>query len=55
MIGCLAGLMVERQGGRQVISAVGGIKLPTVDIFIAGYRAGARECNPGIQVQIGYS
>lgn len=55
MIGCLAGLMVERQGGRQVISAVGGIKLPTVDIFIAGYRAGARECNPQVRTLIGYS
>jgi basic membrane protein A len=55
MIGCLAALMVERQGGEQVISAVGGIKLPTVDIFIAGYRAGARKCNPDIEVLIGYS
>lgn len=55
MIGCLAGLMVERQGGSQVISAVGGIKLPTVDIFIAGYRAGARQCNPRIRTLIGYS
>jgi basic membrane protein A and related proteins len=55
MIGCLAGLMAERQGGQQVISAVGGIKLPTVDIFIAGYRAGAKECNPQVQVLIGYS
>jgi basic membrane protein A len=55
MIGCLAGLMTERKGGKQVISAVGGIKLPTVDIFIAGYRAGAKRCNPEIQVLIGYS
>ncbi|HET8652005.1 MAG TPA: BMP family ABC transporter substrate-binding protein [Gaiellaceae bacterium] len=55
MIGCLAGLMVEKQGGKQVISAVGGIKLPTVDIFIAGYQAGAKECNPKIQTLIGYS
>jgi basic membrane protein A len=55
MIGCLAGLMVERQGGRQVISAVGGIKLPTVDIFIAGYQAGAKECNPQVRTLIGYS
>jgi basic membrane protein A and related proteins len=55
MIGCLAGLMVERQGGRQVISAVGGVKLPTVDIFIAGYRAGARQCNPQIRTLTGYS
>ena len=55
MVGCLAGLMVEKQGGPQVISAVGGIKLPTVDIFIAGYRAGAKECNPKVRTLIGYS
>ncbi|HEU4942227.1 MAG TPA: BMP family ABC transporter substrate-binding protein [Gaiellaceae bacterium] len=55
MIGCLAGLMAEKQGGKQVISAVGGIKLPTVDIFIAGYQAGAKECNPKITTLIGYS
>ena len=46
MIGCLSALMAN-QRGRKVISAVGGIKLPTVDIFIAGYRAGARRCVPG--------
>jgi basic membrane protein A and related proteins len=55
MIGCLAGLMVEKQGGPQVISAVGGIKLPTVDIFIAGYKAGAKKCNPKIKTLVGYS
>ena len=44
MIGCLAALMAQKQGGKQVISAVGGIKLPTVDIFIAGYQAGAKQC-----------
>ncbi|MDQ3823578.1 MAG: BMP family ABC transporter substrate-binding protein [Actinomycetota bacterium] len=55
MIGCLAALMA-RQGRRPgVISAVGGIKLPTVDIFIAGYRAGARRCVPRTVVLIGYS
>jgi basic membrane protein A and related proteins len=55
LIGCMAAMMAQKQGGRQVISAVGGIKLPTVDIFIAGYQAGAKECNPGIQVLVGYS
>jgi basic membrane protein A and related proteins len=55
MIGCLAALMAERQGGQQVISAVGGVKLPTVDIFIAGYQAGAKKCNPQIRVLVGYS
>ena len=54
MIGCLAALMARRAGGR-VISAVGGIKLPTVDIFIAGYRAGAKRCVRGTTVLINYS
>src|SRR5829696_6031071 len=54
MIGCLSALMAN-QRGRKVISAVGGIKLPTVDIFIAGYRAGARRCVPGTRVLMGYS
>jgi basic membrane protein A and related proteins len=54
MIGCLAGLMAKRDGG-NIISAVGGIKLPTVDIFIAAYRAGARKCVPGTRTLIDYS
>jgi basic membrane protein A and related proteins len=54
MIGCLAALMAN-QAGEKNISAVGGVKLPTVDIFIAGYRAGARRCVPGTTVQIAYS
>jgi basic membrane protein A len=47
--------MVEMQGGDQVISAVGGLKLPTVDIFIAGYQAGAKAANPDIKVLVDYS
>jgi basic membrane protein A and related proteins len=54
MIGCLAALMADRDGG-NTISAVGGVKLPTVDIFIAGYRAGAKKCVPAMNVLIGYS
>jgi basic membrane protein A len=54
MIGCLAGLMAKRAGGKT-ISAVGGIKIPTVDIFIAAYRAGARKCAPGTQTLVDYS
>jgi basic membrane protein A len=55
LVGCLAGLITKRQGGRQVISVVGGVKIPPVDAFLAGYRAGARKCNPGIDVLFGYS
>jgi basic membrane protein A len=55
MIGCMAALMTRRAGGPRVISAVGGIKLPTVEIFIAGYRAGAQRCVRGTRVLIAYS
>jgi basic membrane protein A and related proteins len=55
LVGCMAALVAEEQGGKQVVSAVGGIKLPTVDIFIAGYRAGAQACNDEIQVLVAYS
>jgi basic membrane protein A len=55
MIGCLAALMTKKQGGKQIISVVGGVKIPPVDVFLAGYRAGAKRCHSGIQVKIGYS
>jgi basic membrane protein A len=54
MIGCLAAQMAKRDGS-NTISAVGGIKIPSVDIFIAAYRAGARKCVPGTQTLIDYS
>ncbi len=54
MIGCLAALMAQQEGS-TTISAVGGIKLPTVDIFIAAYRAGAERCVPGTETLVDYS
>jgi basic membrane protein A len=53
MIGCLAALMARNKG--RTISAVGGIPLPTVNIFIAAYRAGARKCVPGTKTLINFS
>jgi basic membrane protein A and related proteins len=55
LAGYVAGLYVKDQGGDQVISAVGGQKVPAVDAFIAGYGAGAEKANPGIEVLSGYS
>lgn len=55
MIGCMAALMVKRQGGPRVISAVGGLNIPTVSIFIAGYRAGASFCVRGTRTLIDFS
>lgn len=37
LVGYLASLMVKQAGGKQVISAVGGLKIPPVDIWIVGY------------------
>jgi basic membrane protein A and related proteins len=54
LIGCLAAKVANR-AGRKNISVVGGVKIPPVDTFLAGYRAGAAKCVPGTTVQIGYS
>ncbi len=54
LIGCLAAHVAAR-GGSKNISVVGGIKIPPVDTFLAGYKAGAQKCVPGTTVQIGYS
>ncbi len=40
---------------KNTISSVGGIKIPPVDRFIAGYQAGAKAVNPDIQTLNGYS
>jgi basic membrane protein A len=55
LVGNLAANMVKMQGGKQVVGAVGGIKIPPVDIWIAGYKYCAKLANPGITVLIGYS
>jgi len=55
LVGDLAARMAKKQGGKQVIGAVGGLKIPPVDIWIAGYQYCAKRANPGITVLIGYS
>ena len=40
---------------KNTISSVGGIKIPPVDRFIAGYQAGAKAVIPDIQTLNGYS
>jgi basic membrane protein A and related proteins len=54
LIGCLAAHMAAARGKKN-ISVVGGVKIPPVDTFLAGYRAGAQKCVRGTTVQIGYS
>ena len=54
LVGVLAAKMAKKDGG-NVIGAVGGLKIPPVDIWIAGYRFCAKKAVPGIKVLIGYS
>jgi basic membrane protein A and related proteins len=56
LVGYLAGLVTKQEGGsQQVIGSVGGQKIPPVDRYIAGYRAGARKADPGITTLNAYS
>jgi basic membrane protein A len=55
LVGYMAGLYTKDQGGDQVISSVGGLKIPPVDHYIAGYQAGAKAANPDIKTLNAYS
>jgi basic membrane protein A len=55
LAGYLAALMEDRQPGRHVISAVGGIPYSGVTRWTDGYKAGAKKADPSISVLIGYS
>ncbi len=49
------GIQPKRVGAAETISWVGGIKIPPVDRFGAGYKAGAQAAVPGTKVIHGYS
>ncbi|MFL5922447.1 MAG: BMP family protein, partial [Gaiellaceae bacterium] len=56
--GCLVGVLAAKmaaKAGKKVIGAVGGVKIPPVDIWIAGYRYCAKKAVPGTKVLINYS
>jgi len=56
--GCLVGVLAARkaaEAGKKTIGAVGGIKIPPVDIWIAGYKQCAQLAVPGTKVLVGYS
>ena len=54
LAGYAAGLAAKQRGG-HVVSSVGGEKQPPVDRYIAGFQAGAKAADPGIQTLNGYS
>ena len=56
--GCLVGVLAALQAkkdGRKTIGAVAGIKIPPVDIWVAGYKFCAQKAVPGTKVLVGYS
>jgi basic membrane protein A len=57
LVGYAAGLWTKLHpiDGQQVIGSVGGIKIPPVDRYIAGYQYGADKADPGIKVVNDYS
>jgi len=58
MVGALAGLLEKQNKAKKnagVISAVGGISIPPVNHYIAGYKWAATMVDPGIKVLVGYS
>ncbi len=58
MVGVIAGMMEKDKltpGKTNVISAVGGVSIPPVNHYIAGYKWAATMENPGIKVLVGYS
>jgi len=55
LAGYLSALMAGREGGKHVISAVGGFNFYGVTRWIVGYRAGARKADPRIAIRVDYS
>jgi basic membrane protein A len=59
--GYLVGYLAARQivakpvGGNTMLGAVGGLKIPPVDRFIAGYYAGAKKASANVNVVHSYS
>ena len=58
LVGYLAGLVTKNNikvSGSKAVSSVGGLKIPPVDRFIAGFQKGATDADPGIKTLNGYS
>jgi basic membrane protein A len=55
LVGYLAGLELKKQGGPQIISAVGANDVPAIVRYISGYIQGAKKANPGITVLANYA
>jgi basic membrane protein A len=53
LVGVIAGLMEKQKVGKAthgVIGYMGGVPIPAVDRYLAGYVAGAQQVDPGIKI-----
>lgn len=58
LVGVIAGLMEKNHVGKAThnkIGFMGGVSIPPVNRYIAGYVAGAKRVDPGIKIVGGYS
>jgi basic membrane protein A len=55
LAGHLAALVLTLSPGEEVISSVGGQRVPAVERFIAGFEAGARGANPRVTTLNSYT
>jgi basic membrane protein A len=55
LVGYMAGLQMKKQGGPQIISAVGAIPVPAIVKYFSGYIQGAKKSNPKAKVLINYA
>ncbi len=55
LAGYLAGLEITATHKKLIAGSVGGLKIPPVDRYIAGYKAGLHKANPKIKELNGYS
>ena len=51
LAGTLAGLMTQS----DVVGTIGGMPIPPVDLFLTGYRNGARHANHGVKMLVTYT
>jgi len=58
LVGYMAGLMEKGKVGaatHNTIGAMGGVSIPPVNRYIAGYIQGARAADPSVKIKLGYS
>jgi basic membrane protein A len=51
----LAGIVAAAVSKTHTIGFVGGVKVPLIEAFLAGYQAGARSYDPSVRVLVAYT